>query len=305
MPPDDPIFPQQGADAAAAPDSSDTGAAAKSAAAAAPSAPPTPEQVQQQISEAVTAAVGPLTSEMGAIKGFMEKVAGALEPEGEGGARGSQGNGAGAGGAGNASSGAPGEEFWNRFYHDPEGAVDERLRAGAAPLVGALAQPVVQMQLAQLEEGVDKKWGKGAYATLLKADMDRIIEKADPTAAVNPVALQSALNSVVGAQVDALAEHREKAQTQDAEANSKRTDEAVLESLRRQGIDPTTMTGGLRRVPTGEAKLPEEASDYIAGQLRDAGREVDEKRLGVMLNTGSSFSDWQKAQKELDTEGSA
>lgn len=198
---------------------------------------------------------------------------------------------------------APEGEFWNTFTANPEGAIDDRFNKVAAPLIGQLASTQVKSQLDRYRGEVDAAWGTGAFDTHIKDDLTSIVNRAlqqNPAAVLNTEALETTRDALIGRKVLGLAAHKEKAQATGATAKQSEIEAAVQAALQKHGIDPTTLSGGIRRVSPTSEKLGDEYHEYLAGKLRDTGVAVDEKRAARMMNIGPSFSEWEKANAELE-----
>jgi hypothetical protein len=205
--------------------------------------------------------------------------------------------------AASESAAVPEGEFWTKFAANPEGALDDRLNKVAGPLIGQLADNQSQAHIEKFQTELDGAWGKGAYETIIKTDLDSIIKRAliqNPAAVLNREALRTTMDALVGRNVTALAGHKEKAQVTRGEHTTTEVEAAVQAALQKHGIDSTTLSGGIRRVsPVGD-KLPDDLHEYLAGKLRDTGMKVDEKRAARMMGVGPSFAEWEAANTELE-----
>lgn len=203
-----------------------------------------------------------------------------------------------------AATGTPPEgEFWNEFTADPQKAIGSEFTKQAGPLIGQLADSHAQSNIERFATELDTQWGKGAYETIIKTDLDSIVKRAlqqNPAAVLNREALRTTMDALVGRNVVGLAEHKQKAQATQGDTASKELSAAVQAELQRVGIDPTTLSGGIRRVQPTADKLPDDLHEYLAGKLRDTGVALDQKRAARMMNVGRSYSEWEKANAELE-----
>lgn len=210
-------------------------------------------------------------------------------------------------GAGGFQAGSAEEKEWiQQFYDNPEGAVDARFSQAALPIVAQVAQAQADLQLDKFAQEIDQEWGAGAFDGVLRESFQGILDRAmkqNPTSVLNKQAMRSTLSSLAYESRKALAEHKEKAQTQTSAQESERFNAQMQAAFQEQGIDPSTLRGGIRRVAPKDDKLPNDLHEYLAGTLRETGRVVDEKRAARMMRTGNTLSDWEAADKELSGGG--
>jgi len=198
---------------------------------------------------------------------------------------------------------APEGEFWSKFTANPEGAVDERFGKVAGPLISQLASTQVKSQMDKYRGEIDGQWGSGAFDAHIKDDLQSIVNRAlqqNPAAVLNSEALETTRDALIGRKVMGLADHKQKAQATSTETASKETTDAVQAALQKLGVDPTVLSGGIRRVSPTSEKLPDELHEYLAGKLRDTGVKMDEKRAVRMMHTGNTFAEWEAANAELE-----
>lgn len=289
--PEDPIFTTGKAEGAGSGGGTEGAGGTEGKAAAGAEAAATGPDLDARIEAAVAKATAKLGSSIENTETFIREMSQSLQAGGAG------------TGAGGFASGSAEEQAWiQRFYDNPEGAVDERFAQSALPIVQHVARAHTNLQLDKFSQEIDSEWGAGAFDGVIRKPLQSLIDTAiqgNPTAALNQEGLQTALASIAYRSRRALAEHKEKAQTQSQQAENERFNAQMQAALREQGIDTTTLRGGIRRVAPVDDKLPNELHAYLAANLRETGREIDEKRAAKMMRTGNKLSDWQKSDKEL------
>lgn len=244
------------------------------------------------LDEKIQAALGPLTKTVKNLEGFMGQLSETLQ---------------GGGGnppnpSGNSGGGGEGGDWFDQFTQGPRESVVKVFNEEAGPLVSQLARAQTSLHLREIQGEIDRKWGDGAYHDLIEENLQGIVEKTlrqNPGLLLGKDALQITVDGLVGRSVDALASHKEKADNLQRETREKEAVESVTAALQKQGIDPTSLSGGIRRVSPVSEKLPPEAQEYLVGQLKEAGRHIDERRLALMRGIGGTYEEWKAADEKL------
>lgn len=188
----------------------------------------------------------------------------------------------------------------SEFLSDPsshiaaiaKGVADAQVRESVGPLLAQMVQQTYDSTLKTQEAAVDAEFGSGAWKTHfwpeLKPIFDRT-QKEAPSQLGNTEAITRAVNTVKGAKFETLAQARQDAlKSRQEQSDAERND--LLE------IVQSNLTGGIARA-SGKAVLSEEMKDYIEREFRATGEKTDESSFLASLNSGSTFEDWQAAQK--------
>ena len=188
-------------------------------------------------------------------------------------------------------------DFPTRFYEDPEGTVEDKIRSEAAPILQQNATFAAKVLMDKQQEAIDGRWGVGTWAEEFEPVLAPIVADAIqkyPTSLSNPTAVQNAVDTIKGQKFEALTARAAKLAEGAPEDPNKEIVDQVFNRVNQE------MTGGLRRVnPTGGEKLDDDDSkDFLRKFFEKTGEEIDSSRLSKLMGTGDTYEDWKKATKE-------
>jgi len=193
----------------------------------------------------------------------------------------------------------PNQEDWNnQFYNDPKGTIQREFEQSAAGVIGPTAQTLGDLVIENQRNIIDQQWGKGAWDEVFQPSLGPVIDEAkrtNPAQLLNKSAIENAVATVTGRNVDALVARRSAMSEESTKA-----EEEQVNKLAQAVLSRTNLQGGIRRNnDQGPPKLDDSHNENLAAMARDKGEEPDRQLLAVLMqtgdDTGTTLEQWQSA----------
>ena len=200
----------------------------------------------------------------------------------------------------------PPEDFLTRFANDPEGAIRE-VAGGqmqvAVPLMSGLINSTVATFIGRETTDIDRDFGTGAWAKFFDKPLGVLMDgyrKSNVAALADDSTIRREVDGLKGRMFNELVEFREasrKTTTEAGEADTKKLVDGVTETV----IAQTNLSGGIRRISTGEEEITEGVKGYLAERIAAIGGDENAKDFLARTDYGDSIEDYMAHQKKMDT----
>ncbi len=192
------------------------------------------------------------------------------------------------------------EAFANDFYKAPRATLQRELARLAQPLVAQQADLSSQLYVDQQREQIESKYGPGTWKDIFADKLDPVFDHLranDPAQLLNKRAIENAIKTVMGDNLDALVDRR--AAHTKAQSTAKETERTELRN--QLFAESGNLTGGFRR--TDKPSLSEEHKDILRKMAEHDGVKRDENLIMAAMASGDTINDYVAMKKSLNGNG--
>jgi hypothetical protein len=274
MSPNDPLFSEPASEPAPVVDGGDP--------AATPAA--TVGLTPEQFNEGIEQVVGGLREQ---VEGLSKAVAGMNQPA-----------------TVEPTSTEPETDFLTAFSQNPEGAIKGMIAGemkGLAPFLNTMIEGGSSAFVDIEAQRIDTEFGAGAWEKFYSKPMDEIVgmyQSKQPTALGDRGVIRREVDGITGRMVGKLVEHQQESKAT-VEKEGLEKIGTLQENILKEAANRTGLTGGIRRMPTGEAEVTEELKGYLAEREASIGLEQDPKDFLKQTSYGNTLEDYQAHQTKL------
>ena len=195
-------------------------------------------------------------------------------------------------------------DFLTAFSQNPEGAIDARIAAGLKGIAPVIYTGLESAGAAHVDNEVgriDKEFGAGAWEKFYQKPMDEIVgmyKAKNPTALGDRNLIRREVDGLTGRMVGKLVEHQQEAKdTVEKEGLEKLS--TIQENILKEAASRTSLTGGIRRIPTAGEEVTEDLKGYLAEREASIGLEQDPKDFLKTTDYGNTLEDYVAHQEKL------
>jgi hypothetical protein len=283
MAPNDPLFdtPAEPSDPAPDPKSNGSGDPA-------PQGGLSTEQVSQLFSQGIQEVVGPLSERVDELAGAITKLSSAQpapvhtpEPTPE-----------------------LDQDFLTEFSQNPEGAIKKAISSemkGLVPFLNTIIEGGSSAFVGVEAERVDREFGPGAWDKFFQKPMDEIIgmyRAKNPAALGDRGLIRREVDGITGRLVGKLVEHKEETKLAQERGDLEKLG-TIKEDILKDAANRISLTGGIRRMNTGEPEVTEELRGYLKEREDSIGLEQDPKDFLRQTDYGNTLEDYETHQEKL------
>lgn len=199
-------------------------------------------------------------------------------------------------------------DFLTAFSENPEAAIKGIISGemkGLAPFLSTMIEGGSSAFVDIEAQRIDQEFGAGAWEKFYSKPMGELVNEyrtKQPTALGDRNLIRREVDGLTGRMVGKLVEHQQTSKdTVEKEGLEKLG--VVQENFLKEAANRTSLTGGIRRVATGEPEVTDELKGYLAERLASIGLEQDPKDFLKETEYGNTLEDYQAKEAKLHPPG--
>jgi hypothetical protein len=198
----------------------------------------------------------------------------------------------------------PEADFLTSFSNNPEGAIKNVVSGelkGLAPFLNTILEGGSSAFVDIEAQRIDQEFGKGAWEKFYQKPMGEIVQTyqtKQPTALGDRGVIRREVDGLTGRMVGKLIEHQQEFRTKTEKDETEKVG-VLQENILKEAMKRTSLTGGIRRMPTGEQEVTEELKGYLKERMDAIGLEQDPKDFLKQTDYGNTLEEYEAHQTKL------